>query len=411
MRNAMLCRRSTAEPRMYRLIGALLLLATSLLAAPPPVSKPESVGMSAQRLSRIGRWLDGIIERKEAAGFVTIVARRGKVVHHEARGTRGLAVSDPMPLEAIFDVASMTKPITVVAALMLLEEGAFTLEDPISDYLPEFKNPKVQVGPQSFEPAKREITVRHLLTHTSGIGDPRPRVNRFAFPTLEEYAKDAAKLPLLAQPGSKFLYGDSHDVLGYLVQKVSGKPLDQFVEERILEPLEMSDTHYWPPASKDSRRAVIGRNGKDVLAAGFRWPPEAAEAKTFIGGAGGIYSTAADYWRFCQMLLNGGAVDGRRLLGSRTVSLIRNNHDPLGLFGQSRLVRPGRSFGLGFAVVSDQRDYLSKGSYSWGGGLGTTFWIDPAEELTAVLMVQARPSRQMRLHEKFSALVYSSIVD
>ena len=192
---------------------------------------------------------------------------------------------------------------------------------------------------------------------------------------------------------------------------VSGKPLDQFVEERILKPLDMSDTHYWPPASKDSRRAVIGLDGKDVPAAGLRWPPEAAKAKTFIGGAGGIYSTAADYWRFCQMLLNGGALDGRRLLGSRTVSLIRQNHDPLGLYGRGRLARPGSSFGLGFSVVTDQTGYPSKGSYSWGGAFGTTFWIDPAEDLTAVLMVQARPWRQMRLRDKFSALIYSSIVD
>lgn len=396
---------------MLRLTLLFALSIAALPAASPTLTQPESVGMSTQRLSRIGRWLDGIIERKEAAGFVTIVARRGKVVHHEARGTRGLTASDPMPLDAIFDVASMTKPITVVAALMLLEKGAFALEDPISEYLPEFESPKVQVGPQSFKPAEREITVLHLFTHTSGIRDPRPRVERFAFPTLEEYVKDASKLPLQAQPGSRFLYGSSHDVLGYLVQVVSGKPLDQFVEERILKPLDMSDTHYWPPASKDSRRAVIGLDGKDVPAAGLRWPPEAAKAKTFIGGAGGIYSTAADYWRFCQMLLNGGALDGRRLLGSRTVSLIRQNHDPLGLYGRGRLARPGSSFGLGFSVVTDQTGYPSKGSYSWGGAFGTTFWIDPAEDLTAVLMVQARPWRQMRLRDKFSALIYSSIVD
>ena len=256
---------------MLRLTLLFALSIAALPAASPTLTQPESVGMSTQRLSRIGRWLDGIIERKEAAGFVTIVARRGKVVHHEARGTRGLTASDPMPLDAIFDVASMTKPITVVAALMLLEKGAFALEDPISEYLPEFESPKVQVGPQSFKPAEREITVLHLFTHTSGIRDPRPRVERFAFPTLEEYVKDASKLPLQAQPGSRFLYGSSHDVLGYLVQVVSGKPLDQFVEERILKPLDMSDTHYWPPASKDSRRAVIGLDGKDVPAsAGLR---------------------------------------------------------------------------------------------------------------------------------------------
>ncbi len=395
---------------MLRLIILVALVSAPLLAAPPAVAPPESVGMSAERLARIGEWLDGMVERKQASGFVTLVARRGKVVHHEARGTRGLSVRDPMPLDGIFDMASMTKAITVVGALMLLEEGKFTLEDPVSEYLPAFKSPRVEVGPASFQPAEREITIRHLFTHTSGVRDPRSRNETFAFPTLEAYMADFAKLPLQAQPGSTWLYGDSHDVLGYLVQVVSGQPLDQYVKQRILDPLGMHDTHYWPPASKDKQRAVLVVDGKDDLDSTSRRPLAAAKAKTFIGGASGIYSTAADYWRFCQMLLNGGELDGRRLLGPRTVAWINDDH----LGDAKGLNRPGQTFGLGFAVMSDPGRaawFYSKGSYYWGGSQGTLFWIDPAEELTAVLMVQSVPQTGMRLREKLAALVYAAIVD
>lgn len=392
---------------MTRLFILLVVLIAPLTAGPLPEAKPESVGMSTERLARIGEWLDGVIDRGEAAGFVTIVARRGKVVHHAARGTRGLSVKDPMPLNALFDMASMTKAITVTAALTLLEEGKFSLDDPISQYLPEFKEPKLSVGPHSAKPASREITVRHLFTHTSGVKDERSRAETFAFPTLQAYMEDFAKLPLRFEPGSRWLYGDSHDVLGYLVQKVSGKPLDRYIQERVLGPLEMHDTHYWPPASKDKQRAILVVKGKDDLDSTSRRPVAAAKAATFIGGASGIYSTAADYLRFCQMLLNGGELDGQRILGSRTVELIRQDH----LRGAGGYARAGQTFGLGFSVQTDSTNYLSKGTYAWGGSQGTVFWIDPEQELTAVLMVQVVPRPRMRLREKFSALIYSSIVD
>lgn len=363
--------------------------------------------MSTERLARIGDWLDGVIDRGEAAGFVTIVARRGKVVHHEARGTRGLSVKDPMPINTLFDVASMTKPITLTAALTLLEEGKISLDDPISQYLPEFANPKLRVGPDSVKPAGREITVRHLFTHTSGVRDERSRAETFAFPTLQAYMADFAKLPLRYEPGSTWLYGDSHDVLGYLVQKVSGKTLDRYVQEKVLWPLEMKDTYYWPPLTKDKYRAVLVVNGKDDIDSTSRRPVAAAKAATFIGGASGIYSTAADYLRLCQMLLNGGELNGERVLGPRTVELIRQDH----LRGAGGYDRPGQTFGLGFAVYTDSSNYFSKGTYFWGGSQGTLFWIDPEQELTAVLMVQVVPRPTLRLREKFSALVYSSILD
>ena len=394
-------------PRIVALllsVGLLLAAATELKLA-----VPEAVGMSSERLERIDAWVDGMVESKSAAGFVTLVARRGRVVHHRAAGTLGMENSDPMRRDSIFDIASMTKPLTAVAALMLYEEGRIALGGPVAQHLPEFSNPTVGEDPATSSPAKRSMLVRHLFTHTSGARDPRGRAETYAFPNMNVYMEEFAKLPLQAEPGSKWIYGDSLDVLGYLVERVSGQGLDTFIEGRILDPLEMRDTHYWPPESTQSRRAVIVVNGEDDPTRVSREPIEAGQAKTFIAGASGLHTTAADYWRFCQMLLNGGEFGGKRLLGPRTVDLISDNH-----LEQGTAFRPGLGFGLGFAVVTDRgRAGLpySEGSYYWGGSQGTVFWIDPAEELVGILMVQVRPGGQLRLREKFGALAYSAIVD
>jgi len=374
-----------------------------------PVAEPESVGMSSERLDRIGVWLRDIVQQKQAAGFVTLVARHGKVVQHAAYGTRGMEVADAMPENALFDLASMTKPITVAAALMLLEEGRYTLTDPVANYLEEFRDIKVEAGPGNLQPAARAMTVEDLFTHTSGIYDPLTRAESMAFPTLAAYIGKLASAPLRYEPGSTWLYGSSHHVLGYLVQQVSGVPLDRFVQERILNPLRMTDTHYWPPAEKDKRRALLVVNGKDDPTSSSRLPPEAAKAKTFIGGASGLYSTAADYWRFSQMLLNGGTLEGHRLLGPRTIAWMAENH--IGDINSFRT--PGTRFGLGLAVVTDPGSShlpYSKGTYYWGGSQGTIFWIDPTEDLIGVLMVQVTPNR-LQLREKFAALVYASILN
>ncbi len=386
-----------------------ILASHALTAGELPVAKPESVGMSSERLDRIGVWLRGMVEKKQAAGFVSLVARKGKVVHHEAFGTRGLNSQDKMPIDALFDLASMTKPITVVAALMLLEQGRFTLTDAVGQHLAEFQNPRVETAPGTLTPALRPLTVQSLFSHTSGVYHGSGRAGKFEFPTLAALAQDMARKPLKYEPGSTWLYGDSHDVLGYLVQKVSGVPLDRFVQERILDSLGMSDTHYWPPASKDRRRAILVVDGADDPESLSRVPPAAAKAKTFIGGASGLYSTAADYWRFSQMLLNGGTFEGRRLLGPRTISWMAQNH----IGGIPSFRTPGTRFGLGFAVVTDPGASglpYSKGSYYWSGSQGTVFWVDPQEQLTGVLMVQLTPSR-LKLREAFAALVYSSILE
>ncbi len=365
--------------------------------------------MSSERLENVWKWLDRVIERGEAAGFVTLVARRGKVVHFVAHGNIGMKVKKPMPKDALFDLASMTKPVTVVAALMLLEEGRFLLTDPISKYLPEFEDQVVRLSERQLVPPDSEVTVHNLFTHTSGIGANWSRAEVYEFSTLEEYIEALAEIPLSHQPGSTWFYGYSHDVLGYLVQTVTGQPLAEFIQQRILDPLGMEDTHYWPPSSKDDRRAVLVVEGRDDLDSTSRRPLKAAEEATLTRGASGLYSTAADYWRFCQMLLNGGELDGERLLGPRTVARISQEHIPAELFD-----RPGTTFGLGHAVTVDPAEqgfYWSEGSYYWGGSQGTVFWVDPKEQLTGVLMVQRSRMDRINQRQVFAEIVYAAIVD
>ncbi len=379
------------------------------IAGPLPLAKPEAAGMSPERLDRISHWLTGVVERKEAAGFVTLVARHGKIVQHQAYGRMGLDVAARMPTDAVFDLASMTKPIVVTAALAQLEEGHFTLNDPISMYLPEFKQARVEALPGSMVAARNPIRVLNLFTHTSGVHIPWPRPEYLSFGTLAAHMHKLAALPLYFEPGSTWHYGSSHEVLGYLVQQIAGAPLERHIQEKILTPLGMSDTHYWPPAEKDKRRAMLVVNGKNDPTSSSRVSPAAAKAKTYAGGQSGLYSTAADYWRFSQMLLNGGTFNGHRILGPKTIAWMAQNH-----IGELKSFKtPGTRFGLGMAVVTDTAASglpYSPGTYYWGGSQGTVFWIDPAEDLIGILMVQLTPSR-LSLREKFSALVYSSIIE
>lgn len=395
-------------PRRAALLQILLLGLIPMAAGELPTAAPESVGMSAERLQRLGPWLQGMVDRKEAAGFVALVARHGKVVHHAAYGRRGLESGDAMPVNALFDLASMTKPVTVVAALMLLEEGRYTLGEPIGRFIPEYAHPQVETSPGVLTPAVNPIRVRDLFTHCSGVADNRSRMERMNSPNLAALIKDLARSPLKFEPGTQYLYGTSHHLLGYLVERAGETPLDRFVQERILTPLGMRDTWYWPPADTDKRRAILVVKGKDDPQSLSRVSPEAAKARTLIGGASGLYSTAADYWRFSQMLLNGGEFEGKRLLGPRTVSWMAQNH----IGDLTSFTRPGLRFGLGLAVVTDPGASglpYSKGSYFWGGSQGTVFWIDPMEKLVGVLMVQLTPN-PLNLREKFGALVYSSII-
>ena len=403
----------------------------SLFAAPPLViSKPEDVGVSAERLRRAASMLDGYIAREEIAGSVALYARKGRVVHLEAQGVRDTQSKDKMTADTIFRIASMTKPITSVAAMMLYEEGKFQLTDPISKWLPEFKNPKVAVVTRPEEPlslafrmvpAAREITVRDLLTHTSGLANPYNGVliglydkmvvgERKATDTMADAAARLAKLPLSFEPGTAWAYGPSTDILGLLVERISGRTLEQFFDERIFKPLAMPDTHFYPPSEKESRFAPTYKPAQPKGIA-LDVPGRSGPNRKYFAGAGGLASTASDYFRFCQMLLNGGQFDGVRLLSPKTVQLMTANH-----IGKLPLWKSldGYRFGLGFRVLTDLGESAnlgSVGSYGWGGAFGTYFWIDPKDEAIGILMIGLRPYTHVNIRQDFQTMATQAIIE
>ncbi len=413
-----------------------VLLATGVAVAQElPGAKPESVGLSSERLERIGTAVQRSMDDKRITGAVTLVVRHGKVAWFKAQGMADREAGKPMRTDSMFRICSMTKPITSVAVMMLYEEGRFLLEDPISKYLPEFKNPKVLVKPASGTPysipATREITIRDLLRHTSGItyqwnADLGPmyaaaNVGHGLLPydgTIEDSTKRLAGVPLLFNPGDRFEYGLSLDVLGRLVEVASGKTLDEFFRTRIFEPLGMKDTYFYPPDNKLDRLATAYTYYADkglnrfpdtpITEGAFSYSadyPYRGPKKLFSGGAG-LVSTAADYARFCQMMLDNGKVGNKQLLSRKSVELM--THDQLGKIG------PDQGFGLGFGVdgvKAPLSELGSVGEYGWGGFFYTTFTVDPKEEMIVVFMGQLHPSGDLMLNNEVPALAYQAIID
>jgi CubicO group peptidase (beta-lactamase class C family) len=427
---------SAAQNRKF--IQALLgfaWIATAAFAQDLPTAKPESVGLSSDRLDRIASVVQRDIDDKRIAGAVTLVVRHGKVAWFKAQGMADRENSKPMPTDALFRICSMTKPITSVAVMMLYEEGKFLLDDPVSKYLPEFKNPKVLVKPASGEPytipATKEITIRDLLRHTSGItynwnSDLGPMYEKADVASgllqydgmIGDSVKRLGPLPLLFNPGERFEYSLSLDVLGRLVEVLSGKPLDEFFRTRIFEPLGMKDTYFFPPDNKISRLATAYtyypekglqrfpdapiREGTFVYSADY---PTRGPKKLFSGGAG-LVSTAMDYARFCQMMLEDGKAGNTRLLSRKSVELM--THDQLGKIG------PDQGFGLGFGIEgmkSPLSELGSPGEYSWGGFFYTGFTIDPKEQMIVVFMAQLHPTADLTLDRQVNELAYQAIND
>jgi len=394
--------------------------------------QPESMGFSSQRLGRIDRVMQQYVDEKKLAGMVTLIARHGKIVHFDKFGMADIRGKKPMQTDSLFRIYSMTKPITSTAVLMLFEEGRFRLTDPVHQYIPAFKDVKVlDSSPNSqrrlVEP-QRLITIRDLLTHTSGLSygfddnfyiDDLYRKNMWAKiernpnMILEEMVAEIAKIPLVFHPGTNFRYSTAVDVLGYLVQVVSGMPFEDYLKQRIFDPLGMVDTAFYVPPEKVSRFTVVyGPDEKSGLKVvepvrGSRYlnPPKAPS------GGGGLVSSTYDYLRFCQMLLNHGELDGVRLLGRKTVELMTIDHLPEGVdcFGN-----PYEGFGLGVSVVRDlakTQNLGSVGIYGWGGAANTNFWIDPKENLIGILMLQYMPSDTYPVVTDFRNLVYQALVD
>ena len=399
-----------------------------------PTATPESVGMSSERLERLDAAMQRYIDADMVAGTVTLVARKGEVVHLKAQGHRYIGGNSPMSPDAIFVIMSMTKPIVSTALMMLFEEGYFLLDDPISKYMPEYADMEVLVdvdGNVLRIPAERPITFRHVLSHTAGVDPPRQRLTeeeqqlRGRKATLEETLVARASLPLAFHPGDQWRYGSSTDFVGLLVERISGQGLDQFLQERIFDPLGMRDTHYNVPASKVDRVAAVyspsGPGGTiEMLDYGNgageeglpRGVPQTRPSTSYFGGTAGLSSTAGDYFRFSQMILNGGELNGVRLLSPYTVNLMITNHTgdfPIYIKGADAY-----GFGLGFSMVTDperSRQAVTPGTFGWGGAWGTVFWIDPTEELVSILMVQISSYGHFTLRQDFPNLVMQAITE
>ncbi len=398
-----------------------------------PRAIPEDVGMSTSRLGRIAPAMQRWVDDKKIPCALTMIAREGRLVHFEKFGMQDIATAKPIAYDTIFRIYSMTKPIVAITVMMLYEEGHFQLSTPVSELIPAFKNMQVYTkGGEAIVDAKREVTVKHLLTHTSGLiydwgeDSDHPIYQRYredeSFGDLDSddfYANLVnwlGKIPLFFHPGEAWHYGMSPDVLACLIEVVSGMPFAEFLDTRIFKPLRMNDTGFAVPQEKAHRHSSIYEPSKDGSIQPIESPYDyflSNEPLNFFPSTIGLQSTAADYLRFCQMLLNNGELEGKRLLGRKTVELIRTNHLP----DDFQTFDIGCGFGLGFGVVRDVAEtgtLGSLGTYGWAGIANTHFWIDPVEALIGILMTQLI-SEDIRFHyqfkDLFQVLTYQAITD
>jgi CubicO group peptidase (beta-lactamase class C family) len=392
---------------------------------------PESVAVSSERLERLTATLQQYVGDGQLAGAVALVARHGRVVYHEAHGMRDIESREGMQQDAIFRIASQTKALISVAVLVLQEQGKLLISDDLSKFLPEFEATTVAVkqdgGGYEVEPSRRPITLRDLLTHTAGInygtGIAEDRwakadIQGWYFAHRDETVRDTvarmASLPFAAHPGERFVYGYNTDILGAVIERVSGQSLDAFLREAILDPLGMEDTHFYLPPNKVGRLATV----YSATDSGLKRAPEPGLGigqghyvkgpRVSLSGGAGLLSTAEDYARFLQMMLNGGSLDGRRVLSRKSVELMTVDH----LNGIE--FRPGQGFGLGFAVVTDvgaRGEPGTIGEFGWGGAYHSTYWVDPREGLVVVYLTQLIPANGLDEHSKLRALVYQALAD
>jgi CubicO group peptidase (beta-lactamase class C family) len=402
---------------------------------------PGEVGFDAERLARLDRHFAAYVDDGRLPGWLLAVSRGGKIVHVSAYGHRDKEAALPVELDTLWRIYSMTKPITSVAAMMLHEEGGFELKDPVSRFIPSFENVRVYRSGSAAKPATvpaiEPVRIWHLLTHTAGLTygfhhahavDGMYRAAGFEWGSppgadLAACCEAWARLPLLFQPGTEWNYSVATDVLGRVVEVASGLSLDRFFQERIFAPLGMSDTAFWAGESEADRLAALytpdPAGGKAVRLDSFG--RSALQRPAYLSGGGGLVSSAADYHRFTQMLLRGGELDGVRLLGTRTVRYMTRNHLPgradLESFGRPLFAETtfeGVGFGLGFSVLEDpvaNKVPASAGEFGWGGAASTAFWVDPAEEITALFFTQLLPSSTHPIRSQFKQLVSQALVD
>lgn len=413
---------------MRRLLFLLPLASLTLTAASLPTSpKPEDLGLSAERLQRIHQMIQRHIDAGEITGAVTLVARKGQIAWVDAAGVMDLDTKAPMKRDSLFRMASMTKPVIGTAMMMMVEEGKVSVTDPVSKFIPEFRNLKVGIlqspggrgagaAPPKYYtvPADRELTVKELLTHTSGlVAGPMGQaavapLRRKPEETLADFIPRLAQTPLEFQPGTHWMYSasDGFDPLGLIIERASGQPLNVFLKQRIFDPLDMPDTHHYPTEAQLSRLVSVYQQRDKTL---VKTPLEASlsmSSKVYFASGGGLISSVDDYSHFAQMLANGGEFNGHRLLSPRTVKYMGSVHIPYTLPGRT----PGEAFGLTVRVIQDANAgeiRISDGSFGWSGVYGTHFWVDPKEEIVAVMMCQTSV-REMRT--EFENLVMSAIM-
>ena len=420
----------------YRLITIKFLLIVSIhsnFAQELKIADPAEIGFSSQRLDRIDQVFSRYVEEDQMAGSVILLARKGKVGYFKSFGYRDIAANSPMEKNAIFRIASQTKATISVGIMMLQEQGKLLISDPLSKYVPEFKETTVAVpkekGGYEVEKANRQINLRDLLTHTSGFsygGGPAAKewekagIQGWYFADRDEpiaaTVERMADLPANAQPGEDWVYGYSTDILGVVIERASGMPLDQFMLQNLFEPLGMNDTDFYLPQNKVDRLATVykAEEGKPMTPVPAEGTMNAqgqyveGPRVSFSGGAG-LLSTAKDYYLFLQMLANGGELNGTRILAPSTVKLMTINH-----LSEDIDFRPGQGFGLGFSVITDLGLFGKPGSvgeFGWGGAYHSTYWVDPEEELVVVYFTQMRDGTVVDDHNMLRALLYQAIVD
>lgn len=401
-------------------LAHLIAFSTQTLALEQlPLAMPESVGVSSQRLQRLDESMRRYIDNELLAGTVTLIARDGKIIHLKAQGWKDKENDLAMTDDTLFVIMSMTKPIVSVALMMLYEEGRFLLTDPVSKWIPEIIDKKVIIqtdGKTIREETASPITFRDVLAHTAGVNPPRDALNTEEInlldrkDTLEETILARAPLPLAFHPGEKWQYGSSTDYVALLVERIADQSLPDFLEQRIFNPLRMEDTHYVVPREKVRRVAsVYSPSGPDKKIELFRAP--AYRETKYFGGTAGLSSTAADYFRFSQMLLNGGELDGVRLLSPKTINLMITNHT-----GDNDIyIRgPGYTFGLGFGILNDAgkaRDPFTPSTFTWGGAWGTIFFVDPIENMIGIMLTQITSYRHINARQDLGVTAMQSIIN
>ena len=416
----------------FNLSGSLvasLLLCVCLNAAQArnvnvPEAKPEAVGFSSERLKRLDAGMKAIVDNKQLAGVATMVARHGQVVQSMVYGQQDIQSNTPLQKDTIVRIYSMTKPITGVAMMILYEEGKWKPTDPISRYIPEFKDLKVfksldAEGKPVADLPGHPPTIGELMSHTAGftyglfgsspVDKMYQQANVLAASSLKDFIDKVAPLPLAYEPGQGWMYSVSVDIQGYLVEKLSGQPFPEFLKQRIFDPLGMKDTAFYVPADKMNRFVSFYTYDKDRKFVAHPGVPDFSKPPGAPSGGGGMVSTAMDYMRFCQMLLNGGELDGHRLLSPLSVQLMHSNVLP----ASARTMGPGTGFGLDFAVVEDPvaaGGYGGEGTFYWGGYAGTWFWIDPVYKMIVVGMIQIRGDGLPDVRGLSRNLTYQAIV-